>query len=613
LGGGAVSLSIGTSGTHFHGPGHFLRHHGQEQDLMTFNLKTMLRLLRFLGPHWHRILLALVFMLLSSGLTLLTPYLTKIAIDKYIVPGDIEGLGRIALITAGVFLGMALTISGQDYLLAWVGHRVLATLRGDLFRHLQRLHLGYHDTHIIGVTISKMINDVEVINKFLSEGLVNFVGDSLLLLGIIAIMITMNPTLALFTFSVFPLMIVATLIFTRHAKVAFSNTRSRVAAVVGDLAENLMGMRVIQAFAQEETTQRKFDQVNRDNRDAHVQAMSLAFVFLPTVEFLGIAATAIVLWAGGNAVATGTLSIGTIVAFLAYVTRFFHPIQELSQIYTTMQAAMAGGEKVINVLETEPRILDAPDAVSPDTIRGKVEFRTVSFAYTEGVMVLQDINLTVEPGRMIALVGKTGAGKTTMANLVTRFYDVTGGCILVDDIDIRTIRQDSLRRCMGLVSQDPFLFTGTIRDNIRFGLPDAPQEAVVRAAGVANAHDFISRLPDGYDTPIQEGGVNLSNGQRQLICIARAVLADPRIIILDEATASVDTLTESLIQEALQRLFSGRTAIVIAHRLTTVQNADVIYVFEKGRIVEVGNHAELLNNGGIYRDLYDRQFIEETD
>jgi ATP-binding cassette subfamily B multidrug efflux pump len=475
---------------------------------------------------------------------------------------------------------------------------------------LQRMHLGYHDTHIIGVTLSRVINDVEVINQFLSDGLINLVGDSLILVGIVTVMILMSPTLALVTFSILPLMILATTLFSSRAKVAYRTTRTRVAAVVGDLAESLAGMRVIQAFAQEDSSRQKFDRVNRDNRDAHVRAMSLAFMFLPAVEFLGILAMAIVLWFGGYSVITGAISIGTVVAFLSYVTRFFAPIREISQIYTTMQASMAGGEKVIELLESEPEIRDAPDAVELPDVRGKVEFRQVSFAYGEAP-VLHGINLTIEPGRTVALVGRTGAGKTTMANLVVRFYDVSAGAVLIDDIDVRTISQESLRRRMGLVSQDPFLFTGSIADNIRFGAPEAPMEAVLRAAQAANAHGFISRLAAGYDTQIQEGGVNLSNGQRQLVCIARAILADPRIIILDEATASVDTLTETLIQDALERLFSGRTAIVIAHRLTTVQNADLIYVLEEGRIVEVGKHEQLLSRGGIYQELYDKQFIDK--
>jgi ABC-type multidrug transport system fused ATPase/permease subunit len=607
-----VSLSIGTSGAHFHGPGQTLRRQGGEkQDLKPFSLKTTLRLLVFLKPHRFRLLLAFLFMLMTSALTLLTPLLTRIVIDRYIVSANLEGLGRIALVMVAVFLTMALTAAGQQYILALIGHRVLADLRGYLFRHLQRLHLGYHDEHITGVTLSKVINDVEVINRFLSEGLVHFIGDSLILAGIIAIMVYLSPLLALLTFSVLPLMILATVLFTRRARIAFGQTRSRVAAVVGDLAENLTGMRDIQAFAQEETTQQRFDQVNRDNWDAHVHAVSLAFVFLPTVEFLGILTTAVVLWAGGYSVIRGVISIGTIVAFLAYVTRFFHPIQELSQIYTTMQAAMAGGEKVMGLLGVEPAVEDLPNAVDASPFEGRVEFRSVSFAYKRGAPVIRDIDLRIEPGTMVALVGKTGAGKTTIANLVARFYDVSAGQILIDGHDIRHLTQRSLRSQMGLVPQDPFLFSGTIRDNIRFGSPESSADEVVRAAEIANAHEFISRLPEGYDTAIQEGSANLSNGQRQLLCIARAVLPDPRIIILDEATASVDTLTEALIQEALKRLFSGRTAIVIAHRLTTVQNADLIYVLDAGRVVEVGNHEQLFRRGGIYQGLYEKQFIDE--
>jgi ATP-binding cassette subfamily B multidrug efflux pump len=605
-----VSFSVGTSGTQLHGPGQALAAFGEQQAQDTFSWKTARRLLVFLKPHWRRMLAALLLMLLSSGLTLLTPYLVKIAVDQHIAQGNLAGLGRIAMITAFSFVALALCDAGQQWLLSWVGNRVLASLRSGLFRHLQEMHLGYHDTHITGVTLSRVVNDVEIINQFLSEGLIGIVGDSVLLVGIVTIMILMSPLLALATFSVLPLMVVATLRFSRRAKAAYSTTRSRVAAVVGDLAENLAGMRVIQAYAQEQTTQRKFDRVNRDNREAHVQAMSLAFVFLPAVEFLSILATAIVLWLGGYSAAAGGITLGTVIAFLSYVTRFFNPIQEMSQLYTTMQAAMAGGEKVVALLDTAPQIQDAPDALVLPVIRGRVEFRRVSFCYRAGVPVLREIDLVIEPGQTVALVGQTGAGKTSMANLVARFYDVSEGELLIDGIDIRRVTQESLHRQMGLVSQDPLLFTGTIRDNIRFGAPGATAPEVARAAEVANAHGFISRLPDGYDTLVQEGGINLSNGQRQLLCIARAILANPRIIILDEATASVDTLTEALIQEALQRLFAQRTAIVIAHRLTTVRHAHRIYVLEQGRIVEAGAHEELLRHGGIYRQLYDRQFID---
>jgi ABC-type multidrug transport system fused ATPase/permease subunit len=609
-----VSFTIGTSGYDQHGPMHAIETFGKDPaGSRGFDLRTTLRLAAFLRPHWLRMLAALAFMIASSGLTLLTPYLIKVAIDRHIASGDLAGLDRIALLAALAFLALTATKAGQQYTLSWVGQRVLAALRQELFGLLQRIHLGYHDTHIMGVTVSRVINDVEVINSFLSEGLIQFLGDLLVLAGIVVVMVLMSPPLALAALLVLPLMGLVTAVFSRHARSAFSATRSRVAAVVGGLAENLAGMRVIQAFAQEESSQRRFDGLNRDNREAHVRAMSLAFVFLPAVEFLSILATAVVLWYGGYSVTRGAASVGTVVAFLSYVTRFFHPIQDISQIYTTMQSAMAGGRKVVELLETAPEVADAPGADDLPAIRGRVELRRVSFAYREGRRVLEGIDLAIEPGQTVALVGKTGAGKTTLAALVARFYDVTGGEIRIDGRDIRSVTQRSLRRQMGIVSQDPFLFSGTIGDNIRFACPSAGREAVERAAEAANAHSFIRRLPDGYDTRILEGAANLSSGQRQLLCIARAVLADPRIIILDEATASVDTLTERLIQQALERLFAGRTAIVIAHRLTTVQNADRIYVLEQGRIVETGRHAELLARGGIYRELYDRQFIDKEE
>jgi ABC-type multidrug transport system fused ATPase/permease subunit len=404
-------------------------------------------------------------------------------------------------------------------------------------------------------------------------------------------------------------MLIATYFFSRRAKVAFRQVRGRVAAVVGNLAESLAGIRVIQAFAQEEAEHKRFDKVNRKNRNAHVEAMSLSFIFLPVVEFLGVLATAIVLWFGGRAVAQDELTLGVMVAFLAYVTRFFQPIQELSQLYTTLQAAMAGGERVVELLDTRPEVADPPDAPAMPPITGRVELRDVSFAYKEDVPVLHHINLTIEPGQTVALVGPTGAGKSSIANLITRFYDVTDGAVLIDGIDVRSVAQQSLRRQMGVVSQEPFLFPGSVADNIRFGRPDTPDDLVEEAARHANAHDFILDLPDGYATAVQEGGVNLSIGQRQLICIARAVLADPRVLVLDEATASVDTVTEALIQEALDRLLQNRTSVVIAHRLSTIRKADLICAVQDGRIVERGSHEELLQQGGLYRTLYERQFV----
>jgi ATP-binding cassette subfamily B multidrug efflux pump len=591
------------------GPGGALRGFGTD-DKHTFDPRITLRLLAFLKPYWRQMAAAFGLMLVTTLLTLATPYLIKVAIDRYIAHGDMPGLTYTALLMAGAFLGSYLASAGQRWLLSWVGLRVLASLRRDLFCHLQRLSLGYHNAHIIGITISRVINDVAVINDLLSQGLITLVGDTLVLSGIIVVMLSMSPRLALLTFSVLPLMLLGTYLFSRRAQLAFRQTRSGIAAVVGNLAEDLSGMRVIQAFAQETSSQERFEKVNRANRDAYIAAMSLSFVFLPSVEFLGMLATAVVLWFGGTAVARGDLTLGIVVAFLAYVTRFFEPIQELSQLYTTVQAAMAGGERVLEVLDTLPDVLDRPEAIEMPPIAGCVELRQVSFSYDQKTAVLRDVNLLIEPGQTVALVGPTGAGKTSIANLVARFYDVTSGAVLIDGIDVRDVSQRSLRAQMGLVPQDPFLFSGSIAENIGFGRPEASPEEIESAARLSNAHDFITALPDGYQTEILEGGVNLSMGQRQLICIARAALADPRILILDEATASVDTVTEVLIQDAIERLFRGRTTLVIAHRLSTIRHADLICVIQDGRIVERGRHQDLLAKGGIYRELYDKQFID---
>ena len=605
-----MSFSIGGGGLRM-GPRGAIHNFGEaSEEGRAFDRRIVLRLLVFLRPHWRRMAVAFALMLVTSALTLAAPYLVKVAIDQPIAEGDASGLTRIALLIAATFGALYVASAGQQYLLAWVGQRVLATFRDQLFRHLQELSLGYHDTHIIGVTISRVINDVSVINELLSQGLVTLIGDMLLLGGIVIVMLTMSPRLALVTFAVLPLMLLATALFTRRAKIAFRQTRARIAAVVGDLAEDLSGMRVIQAFAQEDTSRERFDDVNRANRDANIAAMSLSFVFLPSVEFLGMLATGIVLWFGGLTVAADELTLGVVVAFLAYVSRFFEPIQELSRLYTTMQAAMAGGERVLALLDTEPEVKDAPDAIEMPAIAGKIELRDVSFSYRGDTRVLHNVDLHVEAGQTVALVGPTGAGKTSIANIIARFYEVTEGAVEIDGVDVRAVTQRSLRAQMGLVPQDPFLFSGTIADNVRFGRPDAGDDEVQEAARMANAHEFILALPDGYNTEILEGGVNLSVGQRQLICIARAVLADPRILILDEATASVDTITEMLIQDALRRLLAGRTAIVIAHRLSTIQHADQICVVEAGRIVERGRHDELLARGGLYRDLYDRQFVD---
>jgi ABC-type multidrug transport system fused ATPase/permease subunit len=607
-----MGIHIG-AGAAMHGPGGTLRHFGSKEGKGRISGRVLLQLLRFVRPYWMQMCAAALLMLIASGAGILAPYLTKVAIDENIASGDVRGLIATSAMLAGALAAVYLTSAAQSYILSWVGQKVLTTLRGQLFRHLQALSVPYHDRHIVGVTISRVINDVAVINELLSEGLIGVIGDGVLLVSIIGTMVAMEPRLALLTFSVLPLMVAATVLFSRHARAAYRETREKIGAVVGDLAENIGGMRVIQAFVQEEHTQEQFQEVNRQNRDANIHARSLSFIFMPVVDVLSVVATCIVLWAGGVMVARGTLTIGVVIAFLSYVSRFFNPIRDLSQIYTTLQDATAGGERVLELLDMEPAVQDRPGATDLPPIKGRIELRGVSFHYDPEKEVLHHVDLAVEPGETVALVGPTGAGKTSIANLVARFYDVSEGAVEIDGVDVRAVTHESLHRQMGLVPQDPFLFSGTIANNISFGQPGATEDEIVAAATLANADSFIRNLPDGYQTRILEGGVNLSVGQRQLFCIARALLVDPRILILDEATSSVDTMTEALIQDALQRLLAGRTAIVIAHRLSTVRNASRIYVIDEGRIVEQGNHASLLEEGGLYHDLYERQFIAWGD
>jgi ABC-type multidrug transport system fused ATPase/permease subunit len=581
---------------------------GEDLRGQVFNRRVVARLLAFLRPYGKQVGLAFIAMLAVTGLTLLTPYLLKLIVDQYISAGDRDGLLQISLWTAASFLGLYGATSTQQYLLSWVGQRVLANLRSALFCQLQRLSLGYHDTHIVGVTVSRVMNDVATINELLSQGLVTLTGDLLVLVGIIVIMLTMSPKLALLTFIVLPLMALVTLWFSRRARVAFRETRTRVAKVVGDLAEDISGVRVIQAFGQESTSQERFNLVNDANREANINAMTLSFIFLPAIEFLSVLATAIVLWFGGRAVGE-EVTLGVLVAFLSYVTRFFQPVQELSRVYTTLQSAMAGGEQVIKLLDTQPDVQDAPDAVEMPAADGRITFEQVTFRYRPELPdVLHGVDLQIEAGQTVALVGPTGAGKTSIGNLIARFYDTSDGAVRIDGTDVRAVTQRSLHRQIGLVPQDSFLFSGTIGENIRFGSPQATDEEVEQAARLANAHDFIVSKPDGYQTRVLEGAANLSVGQRQLVCIARAILTNPPILILDEATSNVDSSTEVLIQQALRTLFHGRTAVVIAHRLSTIRDADMICVVQEGQIVEQGKHDELLARGGAYATLYQRQF-----
>jgi len=588
------------------GPGGML-HHYHDVTGKAYDPRIMARLLRYLAPHWAAVAGALVAMFLAAAANLAAPYLLKLAIDQFIARGDLGGLNRIALLTVTVFFLAYAATWQQTWLMAQVGQNILATMRAQIFRHLQRLGLNYFDTHESGVTMSRLVNDVSVINDLLSTGVVNMLSDVVMLVGIVGIMLAMDLELALLTFSVLPVMVIATVLFTSRAKVAYRETRSAIGAVAADLQETISSVRVVQSFAREDVSRQRFDAVNQRNRAANIQAVTLSSAFMPVVDLLSMVATAIVVLFGGLAVIRGDVTVGVVVAFLSYVGRFFAPIRDLSQVYTTFQAAMAGGERVFELLDEEPQVHDRPGAMEMPPIRGHVAFDHVDFAYKPGEPVLKDVCLEAQPGQTVALVGPTGAGKTSIVSLLVRFYDVSDGQITIDGVDIRDVTQASLRSQLGIVLQDPFLFSGTVSDNIRLGRPSATQEEVEEAARLVGIHDFIGRLPQGYDTPVMERGQNFSQGQRQLLSFARAIIARPRILILDEATSSVDTRTERLIQQALTVLLKNRTSFVIAHRLSTIESADQVLVIDGGRIVERGTHRELLAQRGLYHHLHSLQ------
>ncbi len=569
---------------------------------------TLLRLLRYLKPYRATVAGVSILVILSTLLTLAGPLLIGIAVDRFIIPGDLSGLLRLGILLLVVYIAASATTMIYGVIMVNISQKLIMNIRSDLFGHVQTLSMAYFDQHVSGDLMSRITNDTEAINRVLSNGLVQLASSLLQLVGILVAMFVLSWQLALGSLIVLPLTIIVTGLITSRSRVAFRSVQHNLGGLNAYAEENIAGVRVVQIFAREQETIDHFKKVNEQNRDAGIEAEKITALLHPLMSVMSTVAIAVIAGLGGWLAIMGVVSVGVIVAFLAYIRQFFQPLRSLAQLYNQLQSGLAGAERIFEVMDANTTVADKPDAIPLDRIRGQVEFENVTFAYEEGKPVVQDVNMTVEPGQTIALVGPTGAGKTTVINLLGRFYDVQEGAIRVDGLDIRDVQQATLRRQLGIVLQDTYLFSGTVMENIRYGRLDATDEEVLEAAKLANADQFISRLPQGYETEVSEQGSNFSEGQRQLLAIARAVLADPAILILDEATSSVDTRTEMQIQDALLRLMEGRTAFVIAHRLSTIREADQVLVIHDHRIIERGTHEELIDQGGFYNNLYMSQY-----
>jgi ATP-binding cassette subfamily B protein len=586
--------------------------HEEEVLGKAYDARLMRRLLGYLRPYGVYVAAALLSIVAGSLLQLAQPYLTKIVIDRHIVTGDLGGLNQVALLFLGVLTGSFLLEYAQTWMMQMTGQRIMYDMRLQIYEHLQRLSLRDYDRNPVGRLMTRVTTDVDTLNELFSAGVVAIFGDVFTLAGIMVVLVWMDWRLALVAFSVLPLIVLVTQWFRRNVRDSYRTVRVWIARINAFLQENITGMSTVQLFRREARNFAAFDEINATHRNANIDSIFYYAVFYPAIEIVAAVASALIIWFGGGWVLQGTLTLGALVAFIQYSQRFFRPISDMSEKFNVLQAAMASSERIFKLLDTPVAVAEpaAPRALPPGA-RGHIVFDRVWFAYAGEDFVLRDVSFEVAPGQRVGVVGATGAGKTTIINLLLRFYDVSRGRVLVDGTDVRDVPLGELRRLFGLVLQDVHLFSGTIAGNIRLGHDAIGDEAVRRAAEAVHAHDFIARLPRGYDTPVAERGATLSVGQKQLLSFARALAFDPRVLILDEATSSVDTETELLIRDALHVLMADRTTIAIAHRLSTIQDMDQILVLHKGELRERGSHQDLLAQRGIYWRLYQLQYKDQ--
>ena len=576
-------------------------------------MKNYMRLLAYIKPYTRRLALAVVCIIMAAAANLYLPWIIKDMIDDVLMSKDMVMLNLIAAGILVVMFTRGVFYYGQSYLVSYVGQRVIIDVRSVLFRKFQRMPMSYYDKQQTGTVMSYITNDVAVMQSAIVDNLIELVTESSILIGSLAMMLYLDWKLSLLTLMTIPLVAIAMKIFGRKLKRSSTVIQERAAEITSLLQESISAIRVVKSFVREAYETKRFEEQNWKNFQAAMKNVKLSSLLTPTVEFLAAIAVTFIVWFGGYEVVNGVITAGELVAFLTYAVNLANPVKRLSKVYAAIQKAMAAADRVFAVMDLDEKITDIPGAKPLPPIKGKVEFKDITFSYKEGQPALQHISLKAEPGQMIALVGPSGSGKSTIANLIPRFYDVDSGVITIDDHDIRQVTADSLREQIGLVPQETMLFSTTVMENIRYGRLEATDEEVIEAAKAANAEEFIKELPEGYDTKLGERGLNLSGGQRQRLAIARAILKNPRVLILDEATSALDTESEKIVQDALDNLMVGRTSFVIAHRLSTIFNADQIFVVENGHLREHGTHEELLAAGGLYSNLYNIQFRQNQE